>query len=566
MKLTLPLFLALFLCLICVPVCAQKRAVTEQPANQAADEALARFREQQLHLFHDNLLSRTLEGIKKMDEVALRLSARNQMLHYLWESKLLSDKHLDLKRGLALDSIADLNSHHLEIPKFMLDYLVSDLAALIEKHQPDLIEKLQAARETAKSRKQPGDVRSLLELKNGDVLAAARIRQLLAQGDDVKELNFWLDELRKQKSREFEPLAREIIAIAERGSQLSFETLSWLNPIYFHAEVSRSLQVSFAAMILTRTQPANFIATPAPPAAYELLNRALPYIQQVLPERYEQATTQVLVLRNTINQAQLANEERSKRLNDSMTPIEDLVGEAEAAKTKSERNELLAEAADLALRKEKFSTCLDIVAKLDVEITVPGQPAFWRDWTSQFLKKLVRNAANAKQFEIAEKAALGMTISLAKVQAVAFMMRQWNEAHNQDAARRLLLEAIKITESISDQFDKTKGFLLLSMTCDRVDDSERAPLLLSSIKALNSVNSPTSLQDPARYQEFVRSLDNTGYQLIKGFKELTTKDENAAISLVNQIHTSDLRTLALIGVVLGLDDLLAEAGRLGVPQ
>ena len=94
----------------------------------------------------------------------------------------------------------------------------------------------------------------------------------------------------------------------------------------------------------------------------ELLSGALPYIQQVLPERYEQALGQSLVLRTNINQAQLANEENAPNgLSESQTPIEDLVQEAEAAKTKNERNELLAEAAEVALRKEKFAKSLDIV-------------------------------------------------------------------------------------------------------------------------------------------------------------------------------------------------------------
>ena len=487
------------------------------------------------------------------------MSARNQMLQYLWESKVLSDKHLSLKRSLALDAIADLESHHLEIPKFMLEYLTSDLSALIEKHHPDLIEKLQAAKEKAKTGKQPGDIRSLFELKNGDALAAARIRQLLGQGDDVKELNFWLDELRKQKSRDFEPLLGEVIAVAERGPQLSFETLLWLNPIYFHPEVPKSLQAGFAAMLITRTQPANFIAAPAPPAAYELLNRALPYIRQILPERYEQAMRQTLFLRNSINQAQLTSDERNKRLKDSVTPIEDLIGEAEDMKTKTERNELLAEAAELALRKEKFSICLDIVAKLDLDITIPGQPEFWRDWTSQFLKTLVRTATAAREFEIAEKAALEMTASLAKVQAVTFIIQQRNKARDKYAARRLLLEAIKTAESIAGEFEKVKAFLLLSITSEQVDESQQAPLMLSSVKALNSLNGPTMPRNQTPYQQYVRNLDSTGYQVITGFKELTTKDVNAGISLVNQINTSDLRTLGLIGVLSGLNDLLAEA-------
>ncbi len=525
----------------------------------AAQKESRDLRKQQLRILHEDLLSRTLDSLKKMDEVALRLSVRNQLLTYLWETKTISDQHADVKKNLALDSITDLTNHHREILPFMLEYLSADLAALVDKYQPDLAEKLKAAKETAKSGKQAVSIRSLLELKNGDALAAARIRQLLAQGEDVKELNFWLDDLKKQRSREFEPLLRDVIAVAERGPQISFETLMWLNPIGFQPDVPQPLQRSFAAMIITRTQPSNFIVTPAPQAAYGLLNGALPYIHQVLPERYEQAVGQGLLLRNAINQTQLAAEERIKRLKDSQNPIEDLVQEAEAAKTKSERNELLAEAAELALRKEKFATCLDIVAKLDLDLTIPGQAGFWQNWSSQFLRKLVRSALTAKQPEIAEKAALGMTASLAKVQSVTLVMRHWNEAGDKVASDRLLVEAIRISESIADELEKSKAFTFLSINCDRVDESRKPQLLLSGVKALNSLNKPTTPREQSPYQEYVRNLDSTSYPLNRGFKSLTAKDENTAISLVDQIHKSDLRAFALIGILAGLTDLLAKA-------
>ena len=491
-----------------------------------------------------------------MDEAPLRLSVRNQLLTYLWETKELSDQHASLKRKLALDSIADLTNHHRDIPQFMLEYLSADLAALVDKYQPDLAEKLKAAKETANTGTRATSIRSLLELKNGDALAAARIRQLLAQGEDVKELNFWLEDLRRQRSREFEPLLRDVIAIAERGPQISFETLMWLNPICFQTDVPSHLQRSFAAMILTRTQPANFISTPVPQSAYELLNGALPYIQQALPERYEQAMGQSLVLRTNINQAQLANEERSKRFKESQNPIEDLVHEAETAKTKSERNELLAEAAELAFRKEKFATSLDIVAKLDLEITIPGQAGFWRNWTTQFLRKLVRGALTAKQPEIAEKASSEMIASLAKVQSLALIMRHWNEAGDKAAAHRRLLEAIKISDSIPDEFEKAKAFLFLSINCDPIDESKKTQLLLSSVKALNSLNKPDSPRD---YHDYLRNLDSTGYPLNRAFKALTAKDENTAISIADQINKSDLRAFALVGLLSGLTDLIAKA-------
>ncbi|HEU4434977.1 MAG TPA: hypothetical protein VFR51_16450 [Pyrinomonadaceae bacterium] len=72
------------------------------------------------------------------------------------------------------------------------------------------------------------------------------------------------------------------------------------------------------------------------------------------------------------------------------------------------------------------------------------------------------------------------------------------------------------------------------------------------------MNRPTTPRADARYQEYIRNLDNTGDQVIAGFRDLTTKDENAAISLVDQIRTSDLRTFALIGILSGLNDLIAK--------
>ena len=557
MNLRLRRFIVILLSLIYVSgaVVAQKKPAPERPDSKPGD---ADLRKQQLRILHDNLLTRSLDTIKKMDEVALRLSARNQVLAYLWENKTVSDKNLSLKRNLALDAISDLSNNHREIPQFMLDYLSADLTALIEKHQPDLTEKLEAAKETAKSSKQAVNIRSLFALKNGDLLAAGRIRQLLAQGEDVKELHFWLDDLRKQKSGEFEPLLREVIAIAERSPQISFETLIWVSRIYFNPEIPQSLQKGFVAMILSRTQPVNFVVTRPPILAYELLAGALPHIQRLMPESYEQAVSQSLVLLATLDQIQLAGEERSKRLKESQSPIEDLVQEAETAKTKSERNELLAEAAELALQKKKFNTCVDIAAKLDLEITVLDQARFWQGWKNQFLKKVVKSAMGAKELESAERAALAMSASLAKVQAIASIVRYSSEAGEKDIAHKLLIEASRVSESISDVFEKAKSFILLSISCDQVDESKKAQLLISSVKVLNDLNTPTTPRDQQPYQEYLRNLDSTGYQVIRGFKALTVSNQDAAIALADQLHEPDLRPFALIGILTGLNDLLVK--------
>ena len=111
---------------------------------------------------------------------------------------------------------------------------------------------------------------------------------------------------------------------------------------------------------------------------------------------------------------------------------------------------------------------------------------------------------------------------------------------------------------MSDDFDKAKSLILLSIICDQVDESKKALLLLSSVKALNGLDKPRTPRDQEQYQDYVRKLDQTGYQMIKGFKAFTVTDENAAIALVDQLQGPDLRPFALIGILSGLTDLLAK--------
>jgi hypothetical protein len=96
---------------------------------------------------------------------------------------------------------------------------------------------------------------------------------------------------------------------------------------------------------------------------------------------------------------------------------------------------------------------------------------------------------------------------------------------------------------------------LLSITCDEVEPSKKAELLLSGIKALNNLPKPDADARDKTYQTYVQRLDNTGYELTKAFKGVTQQDENSALALVERLQQSDLRTFALLGILLGLDQL-----------
>jgi hypothetical protein len=459
---------------------------------------------------------------------------------------------------MALDSLADFERGE-DIPPFMAGYLFNDLGAWVQKHQPQLAERLQAVEKSRKSENESDRIRALLQVKGGDALAAQRLRRLLADGQEVDGMFFYLDALQRANSKEFEPLLAQLVEVAERGPQVSLETLFWVSEIYLRPDVPTALRRRFLTMVVTRTQPANFAAEPVPQTAYELLGKVLPFVQQLAPELYDRAVAQSYNLRSSLNDRQLAAEARDKRISESPDPFAELLDEAEAAQSKGERNQLLASAARLALERKRLDLCLEIVAKLDRDIK-GAPPDFWRNWTDQFLKDFVKAALTAKDAEQAEKGAGRITAALARVESLALLLRFWAKANDRNAAQRVLAEAAKVADRASDNLERARAFLLLSLVSDAADESAKTSLLESAVKALNSVPRPDrKAGDKKLYHQYLRSLDNTGYQLIRGFGELTRKDEVGALALCENLRQPELRAFALIGALQGLDASLVAA-------
>jgi hypothetical protein len=526
------------------------------PSSARTPEASPDLRRVQLRMLRESTLSRAAESVKEMDDAALRISVRNQILMHLGDRKL-SEEDDSLTARMASDALTDFSEHGEDVPPFMADYLFNDLGAWIQKHQPKLAERLQAVEKNRKSEKEADRIRALLQMKGGDAFAAQHIRQLLAEGQEVDGIFFYLDALKRTNSKEFEPLLAQILEIAERGPQVSFETLFWVSDIYLRPDLSLTLKRRFVATVISRTQPADFVAEPAPQIAYDLLNKVLPFVQELLPELYDRAVAQSVNLRASFTERQLAAEARSRRISESPDPFADLLDEAEAAPSKAERNQLLADAARLALERKRFALCLEVVAKLDRDGS-GAPPSFWRNWTDQFLKEFVKTALADKDAEQAEEGAGRIAAPLARVESLALLVRFWVKANDRNAARRILAEAAKTADKASDNLERAKAFLLLGIVSDAADESAKAGLLETAVKALNGVSRPnrdTSNKKP--YQQYLRSLDNTGYQLIRAFGDLTKRDEVGALALCEGLRHSDLRAYALVGILQGLDAALA---------
>jgi hypothetical protein len=313
-----------------------------------------------------------------------------------------------------------------------------------------------------------------------------------------------------RNSKEFEPLASDVVARAARG-EISFETLFWISDIYLRPKTPNTLRNRFLATVVARTNPANFVAEPAPRMAYYLLTNVLPSVQRSTPELYDQALNNSFAMRATLSEKQLASETRIKRLNESADPIAFLKSEAESAKTKSERNELLLRAAEVALEQKKFELCLDVIDAIDVNAVAADSELLQRS-IDQLLNNFVKSGLTANLPELTEKGAARIALPLLRVETLNLIMRYYTKANDKEAAQRLLIEATKVAASGPDNWQKARAFFLLSITCDPVDISKKADLLLSGVKALNNFFTPDpNASDKTIYQTYVQHLDNTGY-------------------------------------------------------
>jgi hypothetical protein len=510
------------------------------------------IREEQLKTLRISTLTRTVDNIKKINEPALRISARIQILKYLALDMPLADEAKTLADRLGADALADFSEHYDEIMPALSENLLSNLAVWIRNYEPSLGDKLEALEKTRMKGKDSQNIRNLMALPGGDALAARQIAQSLEAGEDIPVLIIYLKDLIEGGSPEVGPLLSKILDAAAQG-RVSFDTLLSVSDLYLEPQTPVALTQRFIRTVLARTQPYNFDKQPASQSAFTLLTNLLPAIQKFAPELYGQALSQRQVLYAAFNQEQKADQERSKRLRESSTPAEDLIAEADTMKPSSKRNELLAEAAQMARDKKIFSVCLTAVSKLDLEVA--GISAdFWKNWNDQFITEFVKAVLAEKKPAFAEKGIEYVNAPYAKVGALAMVMQYAAKDGDNAAARRLLAQARKAAAAASDNVEKAKAFLLLTATSDQVDEAGKTELIESAIKALNNVAMPDP-GDAKLYQRYVWKLNGAEYQVMGRFKALAKSSNEEALTLVESIDKAESRTFALLGILQGMREL-----------
>ena len=544
--------------LMATSICARANPAATKPkavglaGSRSSQKDQDRLRKEQLRIFQEHVLTRVLSNIQKMDEVALRLSARNQILKYLVKLKPQAESNKLAALKLAQEALEDIEDHRLEIPPTMTDYLLGDLGAWIEQHEPGLTRRFLTINHSGET----DEVSALLGMKDGERLASEKIRQQLDGGRDLNSLGFYLQELSIRNSSQLDPLLSHILDVAARDYIPSIETLNNIRQVFLELHVSSGLRQRFLSVVVARTHPALLVGDMSRQSGYELLIASLPSIEKLTPALYSQALSQAFILRTALTKAQLDSDARRKRLSDSQNPIEDLIQEADQAKSKLERNSLLADGAQMALEQNKMALSVEIVTKLNFDESLND---FWRGWADQFLKDVIRTALRLKDLQLAQKAASLISSPFNKIEGLVLIFQQAQQNRDELTGGRVFQEATKVADSDFDPLQKARAFFMLSIASEGIDASRTGTLLESGIKTLNSVVQPDSgAPDRQTHDQFVRSLSFEAQSLTMSFKTLSKTDQNRALALAEQIQKPDLRSFAMIGIILGVDQTLSS--------
>jgi hypothetical protein len=529
---------AFLLILVSNNVCfGQERAWDQnEPANQLAEYAVSQMPEQ----------------IKTVDDPALRIFLRLRLASFLWsagpDTGILSSQEAE---SLVMDALSELKARGDELPPLYAKQFRNDLLALIKLHAPNLAKQLddQYVGKQDGSGKSVDIAYSMLSEKDGVAPAVEMVRRGLNNGQapDMTIL-FFLSRLQNEKPAELARLLSAILDFEGRApGGISLETFFWLHSMYLREENPPEIRVRFASMVIAIMEREDWSAGARATQAYQLINNVFPVVEKLAPSLYQRCRNLLSALWVRLPRSVAERMAVESRIKQSADKLNQTLIEANAAKDELLKEDLLTEAAQLALGKKELKMAADLAASTSSD----GNHGLWRD---QFLGDILDQALKEKDSSLAEyvaakvKSASNRAFSLQKIALYFF------EAKDLVRAREALNEAAKL--AASNKNDAQKARLLLGLTASfiKVDEIRVTEMIQSAINVINHIPQPRPEDKPnsnAR-REYAQSLVDVAWNILPVFRSLSVKDYIGMYSIAAGIQDKGVRLAAILGAATGI--------------
>jgi len=486
--------------------------------------------------------------ITKIDDATVRVFLQLRLATFFWSG--LSEQSRERARDLTLSGLRDLDEYRADLVPLYADLFRKDLLALLEVHAPDLAAKYRAGADTTEKvpPENPYDVAySMLRTKGQAPLAVRTFtRALSGRETPTMTISYFLSELQKQQPSLVPQVLSDILSEQERRpGTLSVEMLFWLLEPYIWQNNRDDIKRRFLLVTVAATAESyQWSDLGQLTNAFNLLRVTVPLTQKLVPGIYPQAAAQFATVRARLPNETVERAAISERIRQSEDTLSQMITEANAATSPSLKNDLLIQAAQLALTKGKLQLAFDLAMSAASDDNS-------KTWQQQFLSELVKAAIENKDAKLGFAIMSKIEMPLARAEAVQRLALLFFDLKDLWKARESLVESLKLVRASDNTPEKAITLLKSLRVVARVDQAMVPDVAEETIKALNALQFAAQ-NDKPQTEPTRRALMAVVWNTMPSFEALVQWDELGTLNFVDKIQRVELRTAAGFGAAKGI--------------
>jgi len=484
-----------------------------------------------------------LEGqIKDTPLAAVRVLARYQIAAWLWRD---GKDETGRAEELSTKALEELFEKKAEIPSAYFATLRSDIFALLEKNAKGSAGELRKKYQLT-SEEELRDASSLLNLKDGDKLAADKIQNSLSNQTELSSMTIWLmGELQSKKSPELARILAEIVSLEESGrSNFSAESLFFAVDFFRDVSVPADLKLRFYNIICNKARAAIPSADADAQSVYDLLTAVMPDIAKNAPSLLSDASVLQYSFRSRISSSMSDSIDANRRIEESSDRLDALISEAEASGNKELQKNLWAQAAQLALKENKFRLSIDLVDKIRAGIDETRDQRFLL-WYDQFLSNVSEAALKQDDVESAKRAANRIVNKLSLASVFRNTAIYYYGKQDPGSSADMFNNALKLTLQQDDGPAKVYMLIRLMATAEKIAPGKVQDVIDKIANAINTIPRPGVDDKPEteNFKKYVSSIISINERLMPVFAQMVRSNRTEAMDLAGRINVKDIKLM-----------------------
>ena len=234
----------------------------------------------------------------------------------------------------------------------------------------------------------------------------------------------------------------------------------------------------------------------------------------------------------------------NRRIEESSDRLDALISEAEASGNKELQKNLWAQAAQLALKENKFRLSIDLVDKIRAGIDETRDQRFLL-WYDQFLSNVSEAALKQDDVESAKRAAdrIVNKLSLASVfrnTAIYYYGKQ-----DPGSSADMFNNALKLTLQQDDGPAKVYMLIRLMATAEKIEPGKVQDVIDKIANSINTIPRPGVDDKPEteNFKKYVSSIISINERLMPVFAQMVRSNRTEAMDLARRINVKDIKLM-----------------------